>query len=96
MEYLLLTAAAVLVYLCRLSGFVLHIKQSSPALERFLSFVPLAVFSALVVPSLAREPELLGLKLLALATAGVVMRLSKQLGLGILVGLGLFLLLVYS
>lgn len=90
-----LMVAAVLVYLCRLSGFVLNIQQSSAALARFLAFVPLAVFSALVVPSLTREPELLTVKLLALVAGGLVMRLSKQLGLGIMAGLLIYLWLTY-
>ena len=92
---LLIGTSALVVYLCRLSGFIFTRLTSSRQLERFLHFTPIAVFSALLVPSVIREPELLGSKLIALAVAGLVMRYTKQFGLGIFVGFALFWLLTW-
>jgi branched-subunit amino acid transport protein len=91
----LIGGAAAIVYLCRLSGFVLTRFASSAALARFLHYIPIAIFSALLVPSVTREPVLLGSKLAALAVAGVVMRQTRQFGLGIIVGLVLFWFLTW-
>lgn len=89
----LLLATAVLIYLCRLSGFGLTCLAASTSLARFLHFVPIAIFSALIVPSLTNQPALLVHKVIALTAAGAVIRRTGHFGLGILVGLGLFWLL---
>ena len=86
----LIGGTAVIVYLCRLSGFTLTRFASSTALAQFLHYVPIAIFSALLVPSVFKEPTLLGSKVAALAVAGVVIRQTRQFGLGIIVGFTLF------
>jgi branched-subunit amino acid transport protein len=88
-----LIATAVIIYLCRYSGFTLTRLAASTRLARFLHFVPIAIFSALIVPSLISDPDLLERKVIALALAGVVIRRTQHFGLGIIVGLGLFWLL---
>jgi branched-subunit amino acid transport protein len=88
-----LIATAVLIYLCRFSGFTLTWLAASTRLARFLHFVPIAIFSALIVPSISSEPAFLGRKVIALIAAGVVIRRTRHFGLGIIVGLGLFWLL---
>ena len=88
-----LIATAVLIYLCRYSGFTLTWLAASTRLARFLHFVPIAIFSALIVPSLISDPDLLERKVIALALAGIVIRRTRHFGLGIIVGLGLFWLL---
>ena len=89
----ILIATAVLIYLCRYSGFTLARLAVSTRLAQFLHFVPIAIFSALIVPSIISEPTLLGRKVIALALAGAVLRRTQHFGLGIIVGLGLFWLL---
>ena len=88
-----LIATAVIIYLCRYSGFTLTRLAASTRLARFLHFVPIAIFSALIVPSLTIESPLLGRKLIALIVAGAVIWRTRHFGLGIIVGLGLFWLL---
>jgi branched-subunit amino acid transport protein len=90
----LIGGTAVIVYLCRLSGFTLT-RFTTSTLARFLHYVPIAVFSALLVPSVIKEPNLLGSKVIALAVAGMVMRQTRQFGLGIIVGLTLFWFLTW-
>lgn len=88
-----LIATAVLIYLCRLGGFTLTWPATSTRLARFLHFVPIAIFSALIVPSLINDPDLLGRKVIALALAGLIIRRTSHFGLGVIIGLGLFWLL---
>jgi branched-subunit amino acid transport protein len=88
--WLLIGVVAVLVYTCRLSGFALNIAQSSSFWEQFLHFVPISLFAALVVLSLARENEMLDIKIIALLMGGAAAYRTHRTGLGILAG---FLLL---
>lgn len=85
------------IYLCRLSGFVVALPTSAPWIQDALRFVPVAVFAALVVPSLTTEPEIAPAKLLALLAAGTLYLRTRNLGLSLLVGLiVLWLLLLPS
>lgn len=79
---------AVIVYLCRLSGFLVRFKTTSPLLQTYLNFVPIAVFAAVIVPSTLREPNLISMRLVALFTATVVIRNTGNVGLSMLVGMG--------
>lgn len=88
----MIVGAAAVVYLCRGSGFAFKLKSAS--WEQFFHYVPIAVFSALVVLSTTREPELLSFKLLALACAGFVMWRTRQFALAVVVGLGALWLLL--
>ena len=45
-------AAALVTYAARLAGFSLVDRELPPALGRFLAYVPIAVFAALVAPDL--------------------------------------------
>lgn len=79
---------AVIVYLCRLSGFLVRFKTTSPLLQTYLNFVPIAVFAAVIVPSTLRELDLIGIKLVALFIATLMMRKTGNVGLSMLVGMG--------
>ena len=91
----LITAAAVVTYATRVAGFRLAGRTLPPALERFLAYVPVAVFATLIVPGL----ELGGATGLALARgAGIVAAAaavwrSGQLWAGLLAGMTVFWLL---
>lgn len=91
---LLIAATAVVVYVCRLSGFVLAPLAFPSRTARFLRYVPIAVFSALLSPSLTGDLTHLPLKLTALAAAGLVVRRNGHIGLAVVVGMGVFWLLV--
>jgi branched-subunit amino acid transport protein len=89
MNILALTlAAAVIIYLCRWSGFALNPASASPFWSAFLRYVPIAIFTALVVTPLTKNTGTLGPQVAALATAGLVARRTRQPGLSVLVGLG--------
>lgn len=90
---LLIAATAVLVFLCRLSGFVLAPLASSPRLARFLRYVPIAVFSALLTSPLLNKPADLPSSLAALVAAALLLHKTRNIGLAIIAGLALFTLL---
>jgi branched-subunit amino acid transport protein len=83
---------AFILFACRVSGFLTKEKQLPPLLQEYLSYVPIAVYAAFVVPSMSREPELFGIKLLALIVTGFVIWRFRQQSLAILVGLVVLLL----
>lgn len=82
----LLPILAALLYLCRLSGFMLQSIQPSPFWQQFLRFVPITVFTALIVLSLYNEMDTLGVKSMALAAAGLVVWRTRRFTLSVLIG----------
>ncbi len=86
-SFLVFASVTTLVFAYRFSGFTLNVRRVSPLLERFLRFVPVSVFAALVVSSLYNGGDSFDVKLIALVVAGAVMWRTRQLGLSILLGL---------
>ena len=81
-ERLLLVAViAALTYATRYAGFALGRvggQSMPPALERFLNYVPIAAFAALVAPGVADGPGALPSRVIAIAVAVVVaLRLNR-------------------
>ena len=70
-------AVAAVTYATRLAGFALGRSAVPPAVERFLAYVPVAAFAALVVPGLAAGGELAPRLLAATAAAVSVLRSGK-------------------
>lgn len=85
---LLIVVAAGLVYACRLSGFAVSPQRTPPWWQEFLQYVPVAVFAALIVPGVIREPALSGPKVIALLAAGLVIWWTRRFSLAVLTGLG--------
>ncbi len=90
---LLLTIITGATFLLRFAGLTLKVAQTSPFWERFLQFVPISIFTALVVSSLYTAPELLTLKIIALAAGAGVMWRTRQFGLGVVTGLAVLWIL---
>jgi branched-subunit amino acid transport protein len=90
-ERLLLVAAiAALTYATRYSGFVLGRfsgQSMPPAFERFLSYVPIAAFAALVAPGVAEGPGVVTSRLLAIGVAAVVALRFKRLWAALVLGM---------
>lgn len=84
---------ALVTYGPRLLGFSLAGRDVSGFWLRFLNFVPIAVFTALVVPALPGDQGELGIRVLAAVLAGLVMWRVRSLWLGIAVGMAAFWLL---
>ena len=81
---------AAVTYVPRVLGFSLSRRDVSGFWLRFLNFVPIAVFAALVVPALPGDQGELNIRLLAASLAGVLMWRVRSLWLGILVGMAAF------
>ena len=84
---------AVVTYLPRIIGFTLPAGSVHGFWRRFLHFVPIAVFAALVVPGLPGAEGELGIRIVGAAAAGLAIWRTHSVGLGILVGMAAFWLL---
>jgi branched-subunit amino acid transport protein len=76
----------------RLAGLTLRVRLPAFWL-RFLHFVPIAAFAALVTPSLAGSRGEGGIRVAAAVAAALVAWRTRQLALAIAVGMGAFWLL---
>ncbi|MBU8899842.1 AzlD domain-containing protein [Corallococcus sp. H22C18031201] len=83
---------AAVTYAPRLAGLWLRV-EVPPFWQRFLRFVPIAAFSALVVPALPGERGEAGVRLFAALLAAVATWRFRKLWLGILVGMAAYWLL---
>ena len=91
----LVLAVAAVTYLTRLAGFRLRLGRRSPAgetalpasIERFLAYVPIAAFAALVAPGVAGGSGSLIARLAAVLCAAVAAVRLRRLWLSIAAGL---------
>ena len=89
-RWLVIGTIAVLTYLTRISGFLIGSRPIPPALDRFLSYVPVAVFAALVVPNVAPTGEHALARIAAVLLAAAVAFRVRQLWASIGAGMALF------
>lgn len=80
---------ALVTYLPRLAGLSLANVTLPPFWTRFLRFVPVAVFAALITPALPNADET-PLRLVAAGIAALVLWRVRSLWLGLLVGMAAF------
>jgi len=80
---------ALVTYLPRLAGLSLASLTLPPFWTRFLRFVPVAVFAALVAPVLPNAGET-PIRLVAAGVAALVLWRFRSLWLGLLVGMVAF------
>lgn len=86
-------AIALATYATRVAGFAFADRPLPPALGRFLAYVPVAVFSALVVLGLGVGTAEAGPRLLALAVAALVAARGGPLWGTLVIGLAAFWLI---
>ncbi len=89
-DTLVILAMAAVTYGTRAAGLLLTDVRLSPFWLAFLRFVPVSVFAALVTPSLAGGRGEGVERVVAAVLAGVLMWRTRQLWLGLLVGMGVF------
>jgi branched-subunit amino acid transport protein len=80
---------AAVTYVSRLAGLWMH-TSVPPFWKRFLRFVPIAVFAALVVPALPGTRGEAGVRILAAVLAAGVSWKFRKLWLGIAVGMAAY------
>ena len=89
MTVLTILLMAFVTYGPRLLGLSLAKISLPPFWTRFLQFVPVAVFAALVVPALPKAGET-PLRLIAAGVAALVLWRVRSLWFGLLVGMAVF------
>jgi branched-subunit amino acid transport protein len=85
----------VVTYATRAVGFVFARRDIPPAVERFLSFVPVAAFAVLIVPGLELGTSEMWPRLIAGIVGGLVTLRWGALWLTLLVGMGCYWLAGY-
>jgi branched-subunit amino acid transport protein len=86
----LIVAVAVVTYLTRISGFVIGQRNLPEWLGRFLQFVPVSVFAALVTTNFnAGQADMLP-RLIGVTAAAVAVLRFKQLWIGLASGMACF------
>jgi branched-subunit amino acid transport protein len=90
--WLTLAGMVAVTFGSRLAGLLLH-RELPPFWVRFLHFVPIAVFAALVTPSLAGEQGEGEIRLAAAALTSLAAWRTRQLWFALAVGMATFWLL---
>ncbi len=85
-----IVVVAVATWVTRVAGFAVGHRPLPPALDRFLAYVPVAVFAALVVLGLGVGTAEAGPRLLAVAAAAVVAAKGGPLWGTLAIGLAAF------
>lgn len=88
----LIVTVAILTYLTRIGGLVLHNRRPSLFVERVLDYIPIAAFTALIIPGLTDSGPDLTARLLAGIVAIVLAVTTGRLWLVVAGGLGIFML----
>lgn len=87
----LILAVAIASYATRIAGFTLNRKAIPRRLDRMLTYVPIAAFAALIVPSLSGEDSGLdAIRIAAAALAAVAVLLTRQLWAALLAGMVIY------
>ena len=86
----LIVAAALATYGTRLAGFGLSRRTVPPLFNRFLTYVPVAVFAALIAPDLGLGGGQMVARLLGVAAASVAVWKTRQLWAGLAAGMVVF------
>jgi branched-subunit amino acid transport protein len=86
----LILAAAVATYLTRIAGFSIGRRPIPQAAERFLSYVPIAAFAALITPGIAPGNADLLPRFIAIGLAALVVLRWRVLWAGLASGMAVF------
>jgi branched-subunit amino acid transport protein len=86
----MIIAAALATYGTRLAGFGLSQRTIPPLVNRFLTYVPVAVFAALIAPELGLSNDQWPARLLGIAAASLAVWKSRQLWAGLVAGMVVF------
>lgn len=86
----LLLAAALVTYGTRIAGFQLSRRSVPPLFNRFLAYIPIAVFAALIAPDLGLANGQWPARLLGVAAAALAVWRTRQLWAGLAAGMVAF------
>jgi branched-subunit amino acid transport protein len=83
----LIVAVAAVTYATRISGFLIGRRELPPWLNRFLAYVPVAVFAALVTSELNPGKSDTLARVIGIAFATVAVLRFRQLWIGLVTGM---------
>lgn len=83
-------AVALLTYATRLVGFAVAGLALPPPVGRFLAYVPVAAFAALLVPGVVTGDEEMAPRLIAAGIAAMAVRRFGRLWVGLAVGVAAY------
>ena len=86
----IILASALVTYGTRYAGFALDQGSFTPGFGRFLAYIPIAVFAALIAPDLGIGTTELPARLLGITVASLAVWLTRQLWAGLAVGMVVF------
>lgn len=86
----LIVAVALVTYGTRIAGFALGQRRLPTVVDRFLAYVPVAMFAALIAPDLGLGSEQWAARLLGVAASALAVWKTRQLWAGLLVGMAVF------
>lgn len=86
----IIVAAALVTYGTRISGFTLAQRQLPALFGRLLTYVPVAVFAALIAPDLGLGTIEAPARLLGVAVAALAVWRTRQLWAGLAAGMLIF------
>lgn len=87
---LLVLVIAALTYVTRCAGFAIGrwgAHRMPPAFERFLAYVPVAAFAAIIAPGVADGPGAPGTRIVSVAAAALVAVRFRRLWAALIVGM---------
>jgi branched-subunit amino acid transport protein len=87
---LIVVAVAIVTYATRYAGFLLGRRTLPSAFDRFLAYVPVAAFAALLVPGLADGAGSVPARLIGAAAAALVLLRFGALWGGLVAGMAAF------
>lgn len=86
----IILASALVTYGTRYVGFALDQRSFTPGFGRFLAYIPVAVFAALIAPDLGIGTTELPARLLGVVAASLAVWLTRQLWAGLAAGMIIF------
>ncbi len=86
----LIVAVAASTYVTRIAGFLAGDRTIPPFVRRFLDYVPISVFAALVAPDSGIGTPQMAPRLVGLIVAGIVVLQWRQLWAGLAAGMAAY------
>jgi branched-subunit amino acid transport protein len=86
----LILVVAVATYATRLAGLTLRGSRIPPLLDRFLAYIPIAVFAALIAPNLGIGTSQMAPRLIGVVAAALVVLRVRWLWAGLVAGMAAY------
>lgn len=89
-KLVLVAIVALATYATRVAGLTLGQRSIPPLLDRFLTYIPVAVFAALITPNLGIGTHQVAPRLIGVIAAALVVLRVKALWAGLVAGMAVY------